>query len=784
MKRLFFSALLLLFFADIYSRQQPRIKQNFDFDWKFSLDSSHLAMNTEYDASGWQDIQLPHDWSIKLNFDRNAGGSAGYIPGGIGSYRKIFKIPPSYKGKKISILFDGVYHQSEVYINGHKLGFHPYGYIGFEYDLTPYLKFGGDNIIAVRVDHSDSPSSRWYSGSGIYRHAWLQIVNPVHVATWGTYISTPAVEDKKADIGIVTTVENAFFESQTVIVTQIILDAAGKKAAGPVEKTISVSPGGKKDIEQMLQITAPVRWTLENPVMYTMETTIRSGNKIVDIYRTPFGIRTFKFDKDKGFSLNGKHFKLKGMCLHQDAGCLGTALPDRALERRLEILKEYGCNAIRCSHNPPAPEFLDMCDRIGFVVIDEAFDKWKSGYYEKYFDEWWQRDLEAMLLRDRNHPCIILWSIGNELAEARGGSEALQRAATLQDLVHKTEPTRPVMLALQNGGNSDFAGITDVIGYNYLEPRMMEDRKKFPERIFLITEAFPYYSSTDIARFRTYTPVNPWYIVAGNDFVQGQFIWTGPDYLGESTSWPSKGWPAGLFDICMFEKPRAAFHRAVWNEKPVVTIAVADQSLNIDPGKDFWQWPNLAAHWNFPQYSDGRMVEVRTTTNCENVELLFNGTSMGRRKTSDFANNTIIWYIPYKAGILEAKGFNDNREAASYKLVTSSGADHITASADRNEINADGQDLSHILIQVLDKNGNPEQTDDRKITVTVEGEGRFLGIDNGDLRREGSFTGNQLPTYFGKALAIVQSTRKAGNMNVKIEMEGARESVFVNILTR
>ena len=781
-KTLFFTALSLIALA-VTAQKQVRIKENFDFGWKFTLDSSRIALMPGYSDAGWEEIQLPHDWSIRLKFDRKAGGSAGFLPGGIGAYRKSFNIPPAWKGKKVYILFDGIYHQSEVYINGHLLGFHPYGYMGFEYDLSPYLNFDGENLLSVRVDHSNSPSSRWYSGSGIYRHAWLQVVSPVHVSTWGTYITTPSVSESNAKVKIVTTVINESEKPQTITLLQKISDAGNNQTGTTAENSFIIEANGKKDIEQNLQIGNPGLWTLEVPTMYTMSTTIRAGNQIVDNYKTPFGVRTFRFDKDKGFSLNGKSIKMKGMCLHNDAGCLGTAVPDRSLERRLEILKEFGCNAIRNSHNPPSPEFLDMCDRMGFLIIDEAFDKWKSGYYAKYFDEWWQRDLGNMLLRDRNHPSVVLWSIGNEVAESKGGPENVKRAAMLQDYVHSMEPTRPVCLALQNGSAQDFADVTDVIGYNYLEARMLEDRKKYPERIFVITEALPYFSSTDAARLRTYTPINPWYVVADNDFVAGQFLWVGADYLGEAT-WPSKGWPSGLFDLCMFEKPRAAFHRAVWNSKPIVTIAVADQSLNIDSPRDLWQWPHLAAHWNFPQYADGRMVEVRTTTNCEYVELFFSGNSMGRRKTSDYTNNTIVWYVPYRAGTLEAKGFNGDKEEASFKLVTSEGADHITAKPDRSAIKADGQDLSHITVQIYDKNGNPVQTDDRKITIAVEGEGKFLGIDNGETRREGSFSGNQLPTYFGKALAIIQSTRKAGMMRVKIEMEGSATPVYLDIQCR
>jgi len=651
------------------------------------------------------------------------------------------------------------------------LGFRPYGFCSIEYDLTPYLKPNAENTIAVRANtKGDRP--RWYSGAGIYRHAWLIETNPVHIATYGTSITTPSVNNEQAEVQIVSTVTNTTDKKQKVTILQRILDSAGKQIGKPVVTNIEMEANDTTDINQALIIISPKLWDIDNPVLYTMETTVKAGGKVTDIYTTPFGVRTFSFDADKGFSLNGRPVKLKGMCLHQDAGSLGVAVPDRSYERRLEILKEYGCNAIRCAHNQPSPEFLDMCDRMGFVVIDEAFDKWKSGYYEKYFDEWWQRDLSNMLLRDRNHPSIVLWSIGNEVQEAWDESDAgVNRAKMLQDFVHQHEPSRPVILAAQNGHQAKFSGVTDVIGYNYLEARMLSDHQKYPGRRFVITEELPYYSGEE-GNIRAYDTNNPWNIIAGNDFVAGGFIWLGVDYLGEA-GWPGKGWPNGLFDVCMFEKPRAAFHRAMWNDKPMVRIAVKDQSLDIEPGRDLWQWPRIAAHWNFPPSYNELIMEVLTTTNCERVELYQNDKLMGSKKTSDFPNHTIVWNIPYKPGKLIAKGYNGDAQAAEYSLKTSGNTDHLVLTPDRTTIKADGQDLSHIAIHLEDAEGNRVQTDDKLLTVTVEGAGRFLGIDNGDLRREGSFAGNSLKTYFGQALVVVQSHRNPGKIKVNVAMGGS-----------
>lgn len=783
MKKQYLMYIMLLCTAGVFAQKNVRVKENFDFDWKFMLNQDDRSFaQKDYAEKGWEEVQLPHDWSIKLDFEESIGGSAGFLPGGIGWYRKRFEVPTSYQGKIVSILFDGIFHQSDVYINGHHLGFRPYGFCSIEYDLTPHLKFGEENVIAVRADRTGD-GARWYTGSGIYRHAWLQVVSPVHIKTYGTYVTTPTVSEEQAEVKIVTTLTNTAGREETVTVTQRILNAGGKEVSKSDKKQIALPGGATADAEHLLTLKTPQLWSIETPAMYCMETTVKAGGKTVDVYTTPFGVRTIKFDKDKGFFLNGKHVKLKGMCLHQDAGSLGTAVPDRADERRLEILKAYGCNAIRCAHNPFSPEFMDMCDRMGFVVIAEAFDKWKSGYYAKYFDEWWQKDLENMILRDRNHPSVILWSIGNEVQEAwEDISVSIPRAQMLQDFVHKLEPTRMVTLAAQNNHRVEFAGVPDVIGYNYLEARMISEKKQYPERICLVSEELPYFCGEE-GNIRSYTPYNPWNYVAQHDFIAGGFIWSGVDYLGEAVG-NSRGWPNGLFDICMNEKPRAAYHRAMWNAEPSVSIAVIDASLNIDHGRDLWQWPKMASHWNFPERYHGQIMEIRTMTNCETVELFFNGKSMGKSKTTDFTNNTIVWYLPYLPGKLEAKGYNGGEAVASYTLVTSGKTAKAILKADVEELKADGQDLSHISVHLEDEDGNPVQTDDRMLTVTVEGEGRFMGIDNGDLRREKTFAVSELKTYFGKALIVVQSTRRAGSMQVKVRMEGVDEPYIVEIRSK
>lgn len=782
--------LLLMLYSVILSVEAQR-NINFDFDWKFVLEDKKIFAEPSYADQQWEDVQLPHDWNIKLEFNRKAegGGSAAYLPGIIGWYRKSFHVPQNYSGKHVTILFDGIFHQSDIYINGHHLGFRPYGFVSTEYDLTQYLKTGEENVIAVRVDCTGA-RPRWYAGSGIYRHACLNVVEPTHITTYGTYVTTPTVTDEKADVRVVSTVSNTTGKKQEVTVFQRILDSNGEQVAQSESKRVEIDENSVVDIAHLLYVDKPHRWDIDDPHLYTLETILQVNNIIKDVYTTPFGIRTFKFDEQEGFILNERRVKIKGMNLHEDAGSMGVAVPVRANERRLEILKEFGCNAIRCAHNPPSKEFLDLCDRMGFIVVNEAFDKWKSGYYEKYFDEWWERDMKDMLLRDRNHPSIILWSIGNELQEAWDESDVgVERAKMLQDYVHQFEPTRQVTMAVQNNHQSKFASVTDVIGYNYLEARMLSDRDKFPGRIYYLGEVLPYYSGEE-GNIRSYDTNNPWNIIAENEWIAGGFIWSGVDYLGEA-SWPGKGWPNGLFDITMYEKPRAAFHRAMWNEEPMVRISVKDNALDIEPGRDLWQWPRTANHWNFPQYN-GLIMEVLTTTNCEEIELYkinygrdINNrqvsTLMGRKKTSEYPNNTIVWNIPYSPGKLIAKAYNSGKVVALDTIETTGKTSRIKLQPDRKIIKADGQDIAYIAIHLEDENGKIVQTDDRIITVDIEGEGKFMALDTGDLRREKSFATNQIKTYFGRALIVVQSNRKPGQIKVTVTMDDTYDK-FISLI--
>ena len=756
----------LLFSAALNA--QNREKHPFDTDWYFHLTMEHGAEKQAGPrlaeaVNGWQKVELPHDWSIHMIPDSRLTGCNGHLRGGLGEYKKEFTIPASDRGRKISVHFDGIYNRSSVYINNHHLGFHPYGFTEIEYDLTPYLNYGGKNTIYVRVNNpSDNDSiARWYTGSGIYRHAWLLKTNSAHIATNGTYIVT------RDNNKVIIKTEIAGSPKKAVI-SHKIFDRNGKMVASG------------RDGEEIV-IKNPHLWKgLDDPYLYTVKSTLYDGRKVLDTYTSTFGIRTAVFTSDRGFLLNGEPLKLKGFCLHQDDACLGSALPIRSIERRLEIFKEYGVNAIRCSHNPPAPEFLEKCDEMGFIVIDEAFDKWKSGYYADYFDEWWQSDMRNMIMRDRNHPCIVTWSIGNELKEAwDAGDKGVLRAKMLQDFVHQLEPSRQVCMACQNNHQEKFSGVTDVVGYNYLEARMLSDHKKFPERKFIVTEELPYYCGAE-GNIRAYDTNNPWNIIDENDFIAGGFIWTGQDYVGEA-GWPSCGWPTGLIDLSGMEKAQGLWHRAVWKpDTPVVGIAVRDNALDIDHGRDLWQWPNMASIWNFPFRYEGLVLEVNTITNCEKVALIINNKVMGVKETKDYPNHTIVWNVPYTPGHIEAQGINGTDTVAYFDIRTASDPVALKATADRSELKADGQDLSYVQLQLVDKDGIPVQHKNMHIKGTIEGEGKLIGLINNDLRRTTPFTSTEDDTYFGRAFAIVQSTHKSGTIRLRLDVDGLTNPVFLD----
>lgn len=768
----------------LHAQPQPRV-QDFDQNWKFFLGDEPAAREVEYNDSRWRTLNLPHDWSIEGRFskDNPAGISGGALPGGIGWYRKTFTVSAAAKGKQVYIDFDGIYRNSEVWINGHLLGKRPNGYISFEYELTPYLKFGQPNVIAVRADNADQPNARWYSGSGIYRNVWLVTTNKIAVDHWGTYVTTPEVSAERATVNIQVNLRNATGANQSVIIKSRIVNAVGKTvAAGGSANFKFVGKTGT--VSQQIAIAKPNLWSVDRPYLYKVITEVVQNAQVLDTYITPLGIRYFDFDAYKGFSLNGKPLKLLGVCNHHDLGCLGAAFNVRAAERQLQLLKAMGCNSIRTSHNPPAPELVDLCDKMGFIVMDEAFDIWKQPKtkydYHLYWDEWHKRDLQDQLLRDRNHPSVMIWSIGNEIVEQYSKTDTSGRtiARELAAIVRSFD-SRPITSALnepETHNNIIHSGALDLIGYNYHHRDFESFHKRYPGKKFIATETTSaletrgHYDmpSDSIRRWpqkwdeqikggnpdhtvSAYDNVSApwgsthqetWKVMKKHDYLSGMYIWTGFDYLGEPTpyNWPSRSSYFGVIDLAGFPKDVYYMYQSEWTNKTV---------LHILP------------HWN---WQPGKTVDVWAYySNADEVELYLNGKSLGIEKKKD-DDLHVMWRVKYEPGTLKAVSRKNGKTVLVSEVHTAGKPARIELVADRSRIKADGKDLSFVTVKVLDKDGNLVPNADNLISFKLVGDGHIAGMDNGSETSMEPFKGMQHRVFNGLGLAVIQSITKAGQV--------------------
>ncbi|MBS1526489.1 MAG: glycoside hydrolase family 2 protein, partial [Bacteroidetes bacterium] len=798
----FLLSLVFVWFLSVSALGQDRTRADFDNGWRFHLGDVRGAEAPSFRDKAWRTLNLPHDWSIEGKFSKNnpATPEGGALPGGIGWYRKIFKLPASARNKKVYVDFDGVYQKSTVWINGHELGFRPNGYISFEYDLTPYLHFGGKNELSVKVDNSVQPNSRWYSGSGIYRNVWLVTTNKLAVDHWGTYVTTTDVSSKSATVDLKVSVRNDNQNrkaGKAFKIQSTIYDAAGKTVAhSDANATISSDLGAAETFTQKMEVKNPVLWSVNRPYLYRIVTRIVDGDKVTDEYTTPLGIRYFEFDADKGFSLNGKHMKILGVCDHHDLGSLGAAVNYRALQRQLEMLKEMGCNGIRTSHNPPAPELLDLADKMGFLVMDEAFDCWEKGKvkydYHLYFKEWHKRDLEDQVLRDRNHPSVIIWSIGNEIPQ-QGDTAALRIAPELAEIVHSLDKTRPITAANDRPDTSNKiikSGALDLIGYNYHEFSYATFHDRYPGEKFIATETTSgletrghYDMPSDSIRIwpnrwdkpftdgnkdytcSAYDNVRPawgstheatWKVMKKYDFLSGMFIWTGWDYLGEPTpySWPARSSYFGIIDMAGFPKDIYYMYQSEWTNRTV---------LHILP------------HWN---WTPGKTIDVWAFYNhADEAELFLNGKSMGvKKKNGDDLH--VMWRIKYEPGTLKAVSRKNGKIVKTEVIRTAGKAASIELIADRKNIKADGKDLSFITVKVLDKNGNRVPTADNLVKFKLSGNGFIAGVDNGCETDHTSFKASQKNAFNGLALAILQSNGKAGNITLTATSAGLKDATI------
>jgi beta-galactosidase len=778
------------------SASPARQKLLFDNEWRFIVGDPAGAEAPAFNVGAWRTVNLPHDWSIEGKVDPKApmGGSGGYFPAGIGWYRRTFAAPAAWKGKRIGVEFEGVYMNATVYINGQNLGMHPYGYTTFMHDLTPHINFGGPNVLAVRVDQSQHKNSRWYAGSGIYRHVWLSVAEPVHVAQWGVYITTPEVSAVQAKVSIKTRLTNESSTPAKVTVRTILYGPSGA-SAGQADAITTLAPGDSVEAAQEIVVSKPSVWSLETPSLYKAVTRVMVGQKPIDEVTTPFGIRSIEWSVEKGFLLNGKMVDMAGGCAHHDNGPLGAAAFDRAEERRVQLLKAAGFNAIRTSHNPPSPGFLDACDRLGMLVMDETFDCWEKGKnprdYGVSFKEWWQRDTAAMVLRDRNHPSVVIWSIGNEIPE-RGNPRGAEEAKLLADYVRSLDPTRPVTSAL-NGVNpwtntDGFYAALDIGGYNYNLNNHVEDHKRAPSRIIACTEsvlsqAFDY-----------------WQMVADYPYIVGDFVWTAIDYLGESgigrwdirdvgdtsrvpgmgsdPSYPWHGSDCGDLDICGFRKASSHYRNIVWDRGEKLYLGVR---LPVPEGKQLsvtrWGvWP-VYDSWTWPGW-EGKPLQVEIYSRYDAVRLFLDDKLIEERPTTRAEQFKASFKVPYAPGVLKAVGVQGGKAVAETVLRTVGEAAQVRLTADRTTLRADGQDLSYITVEVVDKNGLPHPQAGHQVTFHISGPGLIMAVGNADMTSDEMYQGNQRKLFNGKALVVVRTSRSAGAISLTASATGLKPATL------
>ena len=797
-------------------------RQSFNKAWRFALTDSDAPAEARFDDSGWRLLDLPHDWAIEGSFseDNPSGTGGGALPGGTGWYRKTFHPTTNGSPELIFIDFDGAYMNASVYVNGHLLGTRPYGYAPFSYEITPYISYDADNTIAVKVDNAEQPNSRWYSGCGIYRNVWLRRVNPVHIPQWGQHVIPTEITAGQWSLNVVTTIGNRDKKSRKVQVSTRLLKPDGTVVASSVSP-VSVKGNTQKECCQTLKVENPELWSPSSPSLYKVHTELTVNGRPVDANTTVTGFRTTEFDPVKGFSLNGQRMKINGVCLHHDAGALGAVVNRRAIERQLQIMKQMGANAVRCSHNPPAPELLQLCDSMGIMVMDESFDMWRkkktSHDYARYFNEWHERDLTDLIRRDRNHPSIIIWSIGNEVLEQWSdaaadtlsleqanlilnfghGKEMLAQASDsltvnamltrkLTDMVKALDPSRPVTAGCNepDPGNHLFrSGALDIIGYNYHDDWFKDVPARFPGKPFIITESVSalmtrgYYRMPSDSMFiwperwdkpffdesfacSSYDNCHvPWgnthegtmRHVENNDFIMGQFVWTGFDYIGEPTpfGWPARSSFFGIVDLAGFPKDVYYMYQSRW--RPDLDV------LHLFP------------HWN---YQEGETVDLWAYyNNADEVELLVNGVSQGITRAPEGSYHA-SWRVKFTPGTVTAISRKDGREVCRREIHTAGAPHSVRLTPDRREIAANGTDLCYVTAEIVDSQGNVCPNADNEITFTVEGCGCNAGVDNGSPVSLEPFKAPTRKAFNGKAMLIVQNNGNAGDVRLTASAHG------------
>lgn len=792
LKALITCCFLLFLFQFVTGQEQSLGRYRFNADWRFSLKDDSAAKEPAYEDRTWRSMDLPHDWSIEGNFNKNhpASNQGGALPGGIGWYRKTFRLPDEAEEKQVYIDFDGIYRNSEVWINGHYLGKRPSGYTSFRYDLTPYIKRGQSNIIAVRVDNSQQPNSRWYSGSGIYRNVWLVLKNKVAIDHWGAFVTTPKIADEEAIVQQVTSFKNLTGHPVATDVRITIYDQEKRLVAKETYQQSLQDSFTKASFQ--IKLAKPILWSVESPYRYQVKTQIFVDKQLVDEQRIPVGIRYYSFDAKKGFSFNGEPKKILGVCMHHDLGALGAAVNKKAMERQLQLLKEMGANAIRISHNPPAPEFLDLCDSMGFLVMDEAYDMWQKKKnkfdYSLDFEKWHKKDLEDLVKRDRNHPSVFMWSIGNEIRE-QFDSTGTRLTKELTAIVKEADNTRPVTAALtETHFEKNFiaqANTLDVLGFNYKYEQYDSLPINFPNQNLIASETTSalatrghYDLGHDTLRFwppnskekfvkngnpdytvSAYDQVaaywgtsheQAWKAVKERDFLAGLFVWTGFDYLGEPVpyDYPARSSYYGIIDLAGFPKDVYYMYQSEWTAKPVL---------------------HLLPHWN---WKDGQVVDVWAYySQADEVELFLNGKSLGIKQKKN-GEMHVSWKVPFQAGVLNVVSKKNGQTVLVKEVQTAGKPEKIQLKVDKSTLRSGADDLAFVTVDIVDKQGNLVPTAMNELRFDVNGAGFVAGVDNGFQADLSSLKASIKQAYNGKCLAIIQAKDIAGDIVLKVSAKG------------
>lgn len=804
----FKGTILMLLFIGItslsFSKPGFGESEKINNNWKFTLQDIPDAKEQSFNDNRWQNIDLPHDWSVKQQLSPTLASATGFLPGGIGWYRKTIDIPQDKVNGKVYLYFEGVYNRSEVYLNGHLLGERPNGYISFMYDATPYLNDTEENVIAVRVDHSKSADSRWYTGSGIYRDVWVVYSNPIHIAQWGVFAYPSIEKNNRGTLNIEVELANETKSNEQLYVVNELFDKTGKSVSKKRER-INVSASANNKLTTSLTLRNPELWSIDEPILYRLETTILKENETIDASTTTTGFRDFTFDPNKGFALNGNWMKMKGVCIHHDAGVLGSAVPREVWKRRLLNLKEIGVNAIRTSHNPQAPDLYDLCDELGLLVMNEAYDEWEfpkrkwlegwnvgtpgfQGPYD-FFEEWGEKDLADLVRRDRNHVSIFAWSIGNEVDYPNdpyshpvldGGAEtgftqpifggykedapdAMRLGVIAKRLVavvkkyDKSRATTAGLAGVAMSNETEYPGALDIAGYNYTESMYDSDHKKYPLRVIYGSE--------------NRHELNAWKDVRDREFIFGQFLWTGIDYLGESGRWPSRGFYSGLLDFGGFLKPRGFFRQSLWSDKPMAYLGTypTPGRGSVNQMKDVWSQlesendseyvekvPSVDA-WSIWNYQEGQMIRVVAYTNAAKAKLLLNNKEVGSTKDYNDQTGIIYWDIPYSDGELKVIGMDaNNNEVSNYTINSSSSPYAIKVISDEQVINQDG--VAQVVLQIVDEKGAPVMLSDNEVTCHISSNGELLGLEGSNNSDMSDYTDNKQRVFHGRLIAYIKAS--------------------------